>query len=312
MQALLLQPHAAAVQIALCPTYATHPKPAGAGLMQFAWKGQTFPTFPGNQIDALAPECPVVYGLVTPENEIYVGASRTPKARLRAHLASSSYSDWLKRLVERAKPTPDGWERISSRWCWTSEEDFKKLCGVMQSMTRWCVLQVFDDDCYAEDIGIAEKAWIKALEASLNSQESKGTYYNGESRGLGTQEIANAVEELIPVLPTMKPWQPQSPAFDPSMLVGEMKTAGLTVVDKPKPQGDRYFELSETDVDALNSVFEFAYFCLDMKRELVPEVSRIGADIEKVELVLAGIDKEVASRKRHRERGFDAFWREVA
>ena len=271
--------------------------------MKFAWNGQEFSTFPRDQIDALAPECPVIYGLVTPQLEVYVGASRTPKSRLRAHLCSSSYSDWLKRLVLCAMPMPEGWGKMNADWQWTNKPEFQELCSAAQSQTRWCVFQAFGDDTFAEDIGIAEKAWIRALRASLNSPDAKGTYCNGPSRGLGVQEISAGVDALIPVLHTLEPWEPKQPTFNP-----------LTVIQKPQPRtlGGAVVDLMDADVDVLNSVFEFAYYCLDNKQDQVPEVSRIAEDIFEAEALLAGIDKQIASAKRHQRRGFDAFWREVA
>ena len=275
-------------------------------MSDFVWKGVTFPTFRSDAIDELAPKCPVVYALVTPAEQIYVGASRNPKTRLKDHLTGNTFSGWLERITEAAVPIPDEWGEYHANWEWRASPGFKKLCRELQLVTRWSILQTFDRDAFAEDIGIAEKAWTKALGANLNSPDAKGTYSSGPSRGLGVQQIADGVTELIPKLHTMEPWQPTGPQFKPLTLIQHPKPVHLSVVDKPRPKPARitHCDLSrvaEHTVDSIVELVDLARWCKD-NGHAPPFIDLQDAIDGALDLVW-DFDSELAELNRHHRRG---------
>lgn len=277
--------------------------------MEFSWKGKDFPMYAWDQIDALAPEFPVVYGLITPGKEIYVGATRSPKSRLRSHLASSSYPQWLDRLAQREFEDLREWDSEMGLTVWRPGSGHREKIRDLQRETRWIILQTFTDAAFAEDMGIAEKAWISGLEASLNSSEAKGTYCNGPKRGLGPQQIATAVADMIPQLHKFEPWTPQH-GLCPTVVQSINRIPDNRPLPSPwTQQPPRRFKV-EVDLNVIDAVAELADladWCA--RREHFPKEIDAGVLDTLAELALELVhdyDSKAVKWSRHHRRGYDS------
>ena len=119
------------------------------------------------QVDFWAPKQPVIYGLITEDNEVYVGATRQPQKRFRQHLhhpAHPALPSWAVRVVQ-GLPKYAGQGQTAN---YSTREFKEEVCRVVFG-TRWFVLQTFPPNCPDQQIADGEQFWMQRLRPELNA-----------------------------------------------------------------------------------------------------------------------------------------------
>lgn len=229
------------------------------------------------QVDFWAPENPIIYGLITATNAVYVGGTRNPKQRLRTHLnhSSSHPPRWAVRYVQNNR-VPKNVEAKKEA------TPLIEAARYLQIGTRWFVLQMFATGCSDDEIAEGEFNWMKELKPELNSKNHTAPYSSKRSSSSIVQSPVSILPEKVALPPN--PWETP------------YKVCSLSV--------------TQNMVDCVAELIDLAQWCFE--RGNVPPDLDVISSCETAQELVYDYDEKICRLNRYKRRGFDSNFKDIS